>query len=62
MFYNPWIANQHVTVPGHEGKGFSGPCLPKDTQALAKEFNVELLHKVLELNTLYRNEDTNGSN
>lgn len=62
MLCNPWIANQHISVPGHEGKGFGGPCLPKDTEALATAFNVELLHKVLELNSTYRNEDKNGSN
>ena len=58
----PWIANSHLDVPGHEGRGFAGPCLPKDTEALAKEFNVELLKNVLDLNTLYRTEDKNGSN
>ena len=58
----PWIANSHLDVPGHEGRGFAGPCLPKDTEALAKEFNVELLNTVLDLNTQYRTEDKNGSN
>lgn len=56
MFWNPWIANQHINVPGHEGRGFSGPCLPKDTKALAEEFGLELLQRVLELNTKYREE------
>lgn len=60
---NPWMMGvSHLDVPGHEGRGFSGPCLPKDTKALAEAFNVELLHKVLELNTKYRKEDNNGSN
>lgn len=60
----PWMMGvSHLDVPGHEGRGFSGPCLPKDTTALAKEFDVALLHTVLELNTLYRNnEENNGSN
>ena len=58
MFWNPWIANQHISVPGHEGRGFSGPCLPKDTTALAKEYKLELLNKVLEINEQYRNENT----
>ena len=62
MHMNPWIANQHLDVPGHEGRGFGGPCLPKDTEALGKTFDVELLDTVLELNTIYRNEDNNGSN
>jgi UDPglucose 6-dehydrogenase len=59
----PWmIGVSHLDVPGHEGRGFSGPCLPKDTKALAEAFDVKFLHKVLELNTMYRNEDNNGSN
>jgi len=61
MHMNPWIANQHLDVPGHEGRGFGGPCLPKDTEALGRTFGVELLDKVLELNTLYRR-GNNGSN
>ena len=61
MHMNPWIANQHLDVPGHEGRGFGGPCLPKDTEALGRTFDVELLDKVLELNTLYRR-GNNGSN
>lgn len=59
----PWmIGVSHLDVPGHEGRGFAGPCLPKDTQALADQFDVTLLQSVLDLNTLYRKEDTNGSN
>lgn len=54
MHHNPWIANQHIDVPGWEGRGFSGPCLPKDTAALAKEYDLDLLTKVLDLNTIYR--------
>ena len=54
MIWNPWIANQHIDVPGHEGRGFAGPCLPKDTQALADAFDVEILKKVLEINDKYR--------
>lgn len=54
----PWMMGvSHLDVPGHEGRGFSGPCLPKDTAALAKEYDIELLHKVLELNTIYRNNE-----
>ena len=60
---NPWMMGvSHLDVPGHEGRGFAGPCLPKDTKALAEQFDVELLHKILEINTRYRNEDNNGSN
>lgn len=56
------IGVSHLDVPGHEGRGFSGPCLPKDTTALAKEFDLELLHSVLEVNNKYRREEENGSN
>jgi UDPglucose 6-dehydrogenase len=59
----PWmIGVSHLDVPGHEGRGFAGPCLPKDTQALADQFDVGILQSVLELNTIYRKEDKNGSN
>lgn len=59
----PWMMGvSHLDVPGHEGRGFSGPCLPKDTTALSKEFDLELLKGVLELNTKYRKEEENGSN
>ena len=51
---NPWIGPNHLQVPGHEGRGFSGPCLPKDTEAMVKEYNVELLKKVLDINANYR--------
>lgn len=59
MKVNPWVGGlYHLFVPGPDGKrGFGGPCLPKDTAALAREFDVEILHKVLELNKKYRNED-----
>jgi len=57
---NPWMMGvSHLDVPGHEGRGFSGPCLPKDTQAFTNEFGIKLLDTVLELNSMYRaNEDT----
>jgi UDPglucose 6-dehydrogenase len=52
----PWMGTHHFAVPGPDGKrGFGGPCLPKDTAALAKEFEIELLKKVLDLNNQYRN-------
>lgn len=54
--YNPWMMGvSHLDVPGYEGRGFSGPCLPKDTQALAREYNVQLLSEVLNINDKYRN-------
>ena len=32
---HPWIGNQHVSVPGPDGKlGFGGKCLPKDSEGL----------------------------
>ncbi len=34
---HPWIGNQHVSVPGPDGKlGFGGKCLPKDSEGLLK--------------------------
>jgi UDPglucose 6-dehydrogenase len=51
----PWMGTHHFQVPGPDKqRGFGGPCLPKDTEALVKEFNVELLASVLSLNTTYR--------
>lgn len=52
---HPWFGSNHVSVPGPDGKhGFGGPCLPKDTLALTKEYQLELLNTVLELNNRYR--------
>jgi UDPglucose 6-dehydrogenase len=52
---HPWMGTHHYEVPGPDGsRGFGGPCLPKDTEALVKEFDVELLKKVLEINDTYR--------
>ena len=52
---HPYIGQQHLQVPGPDGaRGYGGPCLPKDTEALAKEFDIELLHKIVYLNNLYR--------
>jgi UDPglucose 6-dehydrogenase len=53
---HPWMGTNHFKVPGPDGKrGFGGPCLPKDTECLVKNHDVELLKKVLELNQYYRN-------
>lgn len=52
---HPWMGSHHFQVPGPDGKrGFGGPCLPKDTEAFAKEYKVDLLNKVLEINKRYR--------
>ncbi len=51
----PWMGTHHFQVPGPDGqRGFGGPCLPKDTEALAKEFEMPLLDTVLLLNKVYR--------
>ncbi len=52
---HPWMGTHHYEVPGPDGeRGFGGPCLPKDTEALTKEFEVPLLDTVLLLNKVYR--------
>lgn len=50
---HPWMGTHHFQVPGPDGKrGFGGPCLPKDTEALKDRSH--LLGKVLELNKARR--------
>jgi len=52
---HPWMGTHHFYVPGPDGKrGFGGPCLPKDTEALAIEYDVSLLETVINLNNQYR--------
>lgn len=52
----PWMGTHHFDVPGPDGQfGFGGPCLPKDTEAFTKEFNISLLDLTLKLNNEYRN-------
>jgi nucleotide sugar dehydrogenase len=52
---HPWMGSHHFQVPGPDGqRGFGGPCLPKDTEALTKEFEIPLLDIVLLLNKVYR--------
>lgn len=55
LMNHPWMGTHHYQVPGPDGeRGFGGPCLPKDTEALTKEFEVPLLDTVLLLNKVYR--------
>ena len=52
---HPWMGSNHFKVPGPDGeRGFGGPCLPKDTKAFAQEFDIDILYKILQLNTNYR--------
>ena len=55
---NPWMGTYHFDVPGHEGRGFGGPCLPKDTEALQRAYNLDLLSTVLKLNDRYTDNNT----
>lgn len=53
--HQPWMGSYHFRVPGADGiRGFGGPCLPKDTAAMVKEHDIELLKTVLTLNNTYR--------
>ena len=53
---HPWMGSHHFAVPGPDGqRGFGGPCLPKDTQAFATQYDIKLLVNALELNSIYRN-------
>ena len=53
---HPWMGTHHFQVPGPDGqRGFGGPCLPKDTKALATTYDIPLLNTVIELNNKYRN-------
>ena len=52
---HPWMGTHHFDVPGPDGqRGFGGPCLPKDVEALVKDFDVGLLKSVLERNKDFR--------
>ena len=52
---HPWVGSHHLDVPGNDGlRGFGGPCLPKDTEAFSKHFDIDILNCVLEINKKYR--------
>lgn len=55
---HPWMGTHHFQVPGPDGqRGFGGPCLPKDTAALANTYELPLLNTVIDLNNKYRNKE-----
>lgn len=59
---HPWMGTHHFQVPGPDRlRGFGGPCLPKDTQALSNRFDIKLLETVLLLNKEYRKGSHNGN-
>lgn len=52
---NPMFGNTHVNVPGVDGMfGFGGPCLPKDTAAIVREYSPELLSLAIQINNKLR--------
>jgi len=52
---HPWMGSHHFQVPGPDGKrGFGGRCFPKDTKALADEYDINILKYIMELNNDYR--------
>ena len=61
--YHPWIGDNHMKVPGPDGKlGFGGACLPKDAKNLvnnAKMLGVDLnvLRAAVETNFKVRGEE-----
>jgi UDPglucose 6-dehydrogenase len=55
---HPWMGSHHFQVPGPDGKrGFGGPCLPKDTEAMVNNYDISILQEVLKLNKKYRNDN-----
>lgn len=52
---HPWMGQSHMDVPGWEGRGFAGPCLPKDTQAYVNQYGerAALLRTVIDINAVY---------
>lgn len=60
---HPWVGNQHLSVPGPDGKyGFGGKCLPKDSKSLIKfgdkcGVDLSILKEIVRYNEKRRKED-----
>jgi len=53
LIFLPWQEHNHLDVKLDGYRGYDGHCLPKDTLALAKTFNLKLLKYVDKLNQTY---------
>lgn len=57
----PWMGTHHFQVPGPDGeRGFGGPCLPKDSQAMVRNYSNIIVDAALTVNSKHRKIE-NGS-